>query len=975
MPVLSRSVRPSRSVGALVVALAMLVIGVVVGRAIAGTDESGSPLAPTTEPTASTAASIIDDPVTRALVTDAGELIAVDAEDYPAAVAALRGEVPDASLTSDDGGADDRTEGSASPGLVPVVEPIYVGGVTDADVSAIGDALLDLPAPSSAVGAAAGAGLRPQFAGGATPASGSVPVELLDPDPSATSSEPPPDTATSESAPSETVTSTTPETAASETTTPATPDTTPGATGSAGTVATIDVPEIDTLPGLGAVNDLVDLLVDPCAGVRPGDPVPEECPPGTGATLLGIGSPPDPFLFWGRGHYLEPAGTDLVCPSDTAPPAPPSTVAMTLYSWTPLGEAEVSIRPYGSSVAWQPVTTTETSTAHRDAWNAEFAVREFDTSWGIVPHCLVVERDPEVSYEIRAVGTDMFGRAVESMVGLIAADSPDLRPPSGGIVLPSGPIARAHAWTVADGVVRFTHQVVDPADTDEPTCPATRGDDNIGASVLGRPVPVGLYDPDYTRRFQVDVPMPVAGAVVVCAYIYETDNTVRNPIHVDTMLFQAPAGERPRLVVQGIRRFGDETIERLTILGGDYLHGGGVFDPCGSLAQLRDVPPGDTVRVEETIYECGDNDLLRTDADGRMTVPVTLARYWGRDFETVELAVQIDVADCLTEPCGDRPRQWYEIPIPTRNRRLCGTVFGSGGCDPSAGAAGIAVLRLEYNRVGTGGPRDGTVTLIDQRDYTERTPYDELVVANMDLEVLSGTDPFVRSARVSFDTDRPIRGGVRVDTLPTRNPSDCLEGEPTTPPSEEFRDRFEIEVSGLCAGHTYGFGVYGVDEDGTEWEIDVSRLPWLRIPSPTNKLTATVELLGGPARLGYLYRLGVQVENQDLTAYWLELDAPERGTNPSCVALDGTTARSRGFWPPTSYGPPELTVTLYAHVTTTGDDDCSSRAGTGIEPIELTGTFTVDEFRTGDPLIVETPADSPLQIRATIEQDGGWTPG
>jgi hypothetical protein len=124
------------------------------------------------------------------------------------------------------------------------------------------------------------------------------------------------------------------------------------------------------------------------------------------------------------------------------------------------------------------------------------------------------------------------------------------------------------------------------------------------------------------------------------------------------------------------------------------------------------------------------------------------------------------------------------------------------------------------------------------------------------------------------------------------------------------------------------------------------------------------------ARLGWIYQFSVTLNGQDSSAYGMYLwDTPASGTGRSCMALDGTTADSRTD-PSITVSGGALEVRVRVHITTTGDADCSGDGGSGLGIIEVAGTFPIAHLLTGEPAVLTTGADSPLQMTITVS--GRW---
>ncbi|MGB0112018.1 MAG: hypothetical protein WBP59_02240 [Ilumatobacteraceae bacterium] len=828
--------------------------------------------------------------------------------------------------------------------LIPVVEPVAVG--FDESIS---EALLEpLPAATDLPIGLGTSGARPPVFSGAVPVS-SVSDAGTPPAPTT------PHTATPDTADvSDTVPGDEPDTDGDPSTTPGSPFV------------------LDTLIDFERFGDLFlplpPLRFDPCAGLSPEPPTPEDCPEGYPAVFGGtLRTPPDPFMFFARGHFFEdPEGTLQTCPASTPPPGE-GEVAMTLFTRTPVIEVTARIRPYGTELAWVDVPMPSSTPEQVTWWNEQFDTRDYDTEWATLPICLNVPRDSALAYNIQATGVDSFGQTVESTNGLIGLDDPTQRPPTTGTVTGLSSIATVTGRSVREGMVQFRSRVL--ADDDDTM-------DCAGAQTIDEPIltgaspffPLGLYDPDYVATHTARIPIPPGGRLLVCTTIFPTTNPLR-PTATDRLVFAAPTQERPRIVLQGIRRHGDATIERVDILAGLTMPGSD-FDECvqTNYSNREPLEPGRAHSVEQTLWECADAPIP-VDAAGAVAVPVRLTRVLGgRDNPVEEIAIPIQLQSCLDPSGCGRPREWYEIPIPSGSRTMCGDSFGIGGCDPDADLDGIAVIRVDYpvvaaSEIDPTNPARGTVTLIDQVDAATVSGTPQLRVD--EFRDVPGPDPLHRVVELELLADRPLHITVElVEELTTA----CSDASPVEP--EGFASEFTVEFP-VCAGSSYSTRIHAEDEDGNEYDFEPRR--WFSVPSISAHYTADLQFLGGAGVPGYgfLYQVGIEIEGQTPTAYWFDVTGTE-GSVRGCYGLTGTRITSRGFWAPTHLRPTELDVRVHVNITTTGETDCSGRPATGLGDIWLEGSFTEDEYLSETVLVLETEPGATLPMRLTLTRDGPW---
>lgn len=861
----------------------------------------------------------------------------------PAAAAThadAQGAAPTGAAPTADGTADSTTR------PLPVLRPVHVGGGED-----VGRMLLERGEPEPGVPQAATVGEpTPDIAG-------AVATSLAGAD-------------------DDTPTPGVPAPAPDDTTGPDTtdPDTTgPDATG-------------DPSSGDGAESTAVDFAlfslesgewpwlfglfrIDPCAGASPGDPTPEGCPDGGGATVIGtLRETPPPFAFFAAGHLTtspESAPERRTCAADSAAPGE-GQAAMTLFTRTPLAEAALRYRPYGSTEAWTDLGTVRSSDDDTAWWLEQFERRAYEIEWATMPICFVAPQHASMAYEIEATGTDVFGQAVRSnTVGIVAPVTPDRRPPATARIIGRSSVGIVDARSVEAGKVQFRTRAVE-ASEDDLSCAGALpvASEQVVVVPNDRIIPVGVYDPAYTRKHQLQVPIPPGGRVVVCADVFPDDNPL-TPLATDRLLLVAPTQQRPRIVLQGIRRLGSATLPEGVFIRAGAVNSDGRADPCGGSYSTPTIPPGGPLSVEQTLYECVLHPLP-VDSSGRGHIPLTVTRVVGSRRLTEEVVIPIALDDCSSTAC-DRPREWYELPIPSADSRLCGSGFGAPSCD-GPDPDGIAVLRVEYPVIHSDTDRYGAAHLLDQIDAATATG--NLRTAGWDVTVEPTGDELRPLARTRFFTDRPVQVHLRARPF-----DDDRCSQPEEVVTDGHATAFEIVFSAQCAGAAVLVEGTATEPDGTVHEI--ARVGAIVLPPLKNVARVQVDLLGGEGlpELGYIHRFDVELDGQKPTAYWYDWSAYRRGTADACMGLADTTARSRGYPPEIYLFGAELDVRVKLHVTTTGTGDCSGDARSGLGEIEMRGSFTYEQLQSGEPLVLESPPDAPLRMRLTLttERDR-WRP-
>jgi hypothetical protein len=524
-------------------------------------------------------------------------------------------------------------------------------------------------------------------------------------------------------------------------------------------------------------------------------------------------------------------------------------------------------------------------------------------------------------------------------------------------------------FTVADGHAEIRTRPVGDAD-DDLACSYAEPIDTANIRRGGTvPPPITIYDPRYNIGWNTRVDVPAGQQVLVCVEIYPTDNPTR-PEYTDRLVLAAPSQERPRIVLQAIRRLGSVNMRssEISMVAASGATRRGDWDGCGGAWTNRDpLPAGETFDAEFTIWEC-QTVTAPVDASGRTEVVVSVRRDVDSgpafDLQTSEVAIPIQLTDCRAlDGCG-RPREWYEIPIPTMDGRLCGTGFGSTGCGGEPPLDGIAVVRVEYPVI-AGAETAATVRSIDS--IVAGAPTGTPVVAFEDDDFVRTADPFLQNYRARLFADRPVR--IRITT------NEVEAGPCSVPPvweSAEFSTEFTVLIEGFCSGTAYAFDLHIEDEAGNVYDSD-GRL-W-RVPSAVStSFSTTIEILGGDGlpQLGYFYEVSAEIEGQTATAYWWDSTATLRGRADSCLGLTGTRFTSRGAPREIVLRPPTLYVGVRLNITTGGNGDCSGNPRDGLGVIEFGGHFTIDQLRTGEPLLLTSPDDARLRIAVRLTPNGDW---
>jgi len=727
---------------------------------------------------------------------------------------------------------------------------------------------------------------------------------------------------------------------------------------------------------LGGIFGLPAIVFDTCAGATPGEPTPEGCPTGYAGTLGASGNlPPEPFMFGVSGHYITLRAGDFptVCPADT-PGAGDGQTAITVYSETPLESLLVEWRPYGTtqvpqSLTVEPATVPDQSSAWATRLEAEPYTRD---SFGMLPRCFVIDRDPNQAYEVRLTAVDIYGREVLGNRDFSLVDAtPSGRPVTSARVIGLQPKAEVEAWTTSRGSVTFATRVV----TDL-SVPATQSC-NVGVPTSavhsidgGRPIPIGIYDPIYSRRVVTTVALPPGGIVLLCATIYDSTNTLR-PLATDTLLLQARTAQRPVITLEGLRLDDGITVPAYDLRASIQFPGERYSLDDGCSGDWRNADPvSGAVAIGVPLWECT-QAALPVDSTGYVKVPVTLTRRISGPAEdaTQSWGIQVQVDRC-DPSCPRRPAEWYEIPVPSASLVMCGRSFWESdeGCPQPTD--GVAIVKVEYPVI-EGTTDWGTSTLIASTDRPVADPTaGEPMLSLIDHTEPSGADWLNLTSTLSIGSDRAV----------TISNIHLQDGSGDAGPGCEARDfpvslpaatEFQIDVQ-MCAGTTMRVTALVTDAAGVSYEKHLAFIfsPFATAPA----LHTTVEFLGGDdlPNFGWMWEFAIGLDGQSPTGYgWYNWYGP-RGTGRSCMALNGTTAKTYGGAPTISVHGGTLDLSLRMNITTSGDTDCSHNAADGLGVIEFSGSYTMAQIQSGEPMVLTTPPEARIQMRITLTPGGNW---
>lgn len=729
-------------------------------------------------------------------------------------------------------------------------------------------------------------------------------------------------------------------------------------------------------PSVGGVFWLPGIVFDACAGRDPGTPVPEGCPAGYAGTLSGSGHlPPAPFMFGGSGHYLTATtgGFPTVCPADTAAAGDGQT-AITVYSETPLESLLVEWRPYGSTQVPQSLAVEPASLPdQRSAWIGRLEAQPYTReTFGMVPRCFVIDRDPNQAYEVRLTAVDMYDREVTANRDFSLSDAnPSGRPPTSARVIGVQPIAQVEAWTTSRGSVKFSTRVItDLTDPSDRRCGTEVDASEVHRVDGARPIPIGIYDPIYSRQVVTTVELPPGGIILLCATIYDSNNVLR-PLGSDSLILRGRTQQRPVITLEGLRLNAGITVPESELYATIQFPGERytLDDGCSTSWQNR-TPLSGSVALGEPLWECTEVGLP-VDPTGYVKVPVRLTRHISPPAEnsTQSWGIQVQVDRC-DPSCPYRPAEWYEIPIPSASLVMCGRSFWESDESCPQPTDGVAIVKVEYPII-EGADGRGTSTMISSSDRPVTDPTaGEPTVYLVDRSATSGADWLNLTSTLSLVSDRTITiSNIHLeDGIGDAGIGCNIRDVPVALPAAT---EFEIDVN-VCAGTVMRATARVTDAAGVAYDKHLGFIFAPRAMTPA--LHTTIEFLGGDSapNFGWMYQLELLLDGQNPTAYgWYNWAGP-MGSGRSCVGLNGTRAETYGSDPLIHVNGGSLELYLRMNITTSGATDCSTSGRDGLGVIEFSGSYTMAQVQSGEPMVLETPPDARIQMRITLTPTAPW---
>lgn len=703
----------------------------------------------------------------------------------------------------------------------------------------------------------------------------------------------------------------------------------------------------DPAVGLRALAEpAVDLCADASAGATTG------CPTGVAATITARQLPPQPSLWLAEG--LRDA-----CPLESAR-------RLTVYSATPLTSLTVALRPAGSNVPWTSVQAAPTDAAAAAAWQERLATEHYSlSSFGFLAHCgIPIDRDPDLRYDVRLRAVDSFGRTV-AQTGSIGDATPGRRPPTVAEVTTDG-TAHVSAWTTGEGSVVFAAFPV--RDAREAVCPDGPIDtgrltpDQVQVRDGARPSPADVYDADFTRQVLASVPLTGGTQVLLCARIFDRADAF-TPLATDAFLLDGPLVQVPHLLVHDV-----QFVEPLDLSAGDLeVRVGTAVDGCGDAWTNSAVVAAGRLSLRPAAEIVCTRVALAVSAADQRTVPIEVRRRDGSEWVTATYALALPQRDCSQQRCGSGGFwEEYSLPMPVAEPAACDRPYwDTSACNPAGD--GVLLINVRYDTVGRG--VHGTATFLGSTDQAAVGS----VGAAPSLQLLGGTvqPTYFWSAvpiQLSLVSDLPVvLESLRLTAVdPPADLNPVCTQVPELVVGGFPQSQFAPLVT-VCAGITYDVTATSTDTSGGR---HVSELGAMAVHGVSNDLVARVEFLGGdvPA-YGWVQRLSFDVDGT--TPFRTTWSATSLAGVTSCRSMDATTAdfnlRDVAFVGNT------LDVHVQLVIPSVGDLGCPTNSNSAPGLVVLQGSFSAGQLFAGQPLVLLTPADAPVQMRITIA--GTWQLG
>jgi len=708
------------------------------------------------------------------------------------------------------------------------------------------------------------------------------------------------------------------------------------------------------------------VVVDPANGLRQSpDPAADICSPDQQDVARAIGCPDGlPATVAARQLPPEPAlwlaeGARDACPEE-------SDRRATVYSSTPMQSLSVSIRRYGTNDPWATVHAAPTAALATETWQQRFAAEPYSpAAFGYLAHCgIPLTRESDLRYDVRLDGVDAFGRTVSAR-GTLAEAISGRRPPTVADITDDG-TAQISAWTTAEGSVVFAAFPV--RDAREAVCPdgpiesGQLAADQVQVRDGGQPNPAGVYDAAYRREVLARVPLTGTTQVLLCARIFDRANAF-TPLATDAFLLDGPQIQVPHLLVHDV-----QFVEPLDLAAGDLeISFGTAADECGDTWTNSAVVAAGRLSIRPPVEIVCQRIALSSSNRDRATVPVEVRRRDGARWLTAVYALALPQRDCSRVRCGSGA-YWEEfaVPMPVADPAACDRPWwDTAACNPAGD--GLVLVNVRYETVGRG--RHGTATFLGSTDQPATGP----IGAAPSMQLLGGTTMptlFWNAVPVqlSIITDAPVvLDAVRLtatDAAADANPA-CTQLADVAVggfPTAEF-----APVVTICAGITYDVTATFTDTSGGR---HVSELGAIAVHAVSNDLVARVEFLGGDApAYGWIQWFAIDVERtQPFQSAWSATSLP--GVT-ACRSLDTTTANFN--LREVALVGTSVDVRVQLVVPAVGELGCPSTPDDAPGLVELSGSFTIAQLLAGQPLVLVTGPEAPLQLRVVLA--GTWQLG
>jgi hypothetical protein len=739
----------------------------------------------------------------------------------------------------------------------------------------------------------------------------------------------------------------------------------------------------------GSDTDRVTILTDACAGPEPGSEPADDCPDGTGATVLALTEPSPQWVTFLPRHW------SARCPSIPGSPGGDlRAIAATLNPGTLLLEYWPTDDP-GTITAIERSTASESDAEHR-LWQGWFEDGTLDTAGERrIQYCLVL-RDLRTreSYTWRATSTDIFGSS-DTAHGEFEYYLDRPRPPVTirarddthvTVLVPlrsrsvdGGRVAGEHAYVAAvprSGPGAGTCSEREAEGRVYVAGPGSRGQRVVEVDG-GRSAEDYPWDPAYDRVHFEHLVLDEGTTTSICIWwgqrrfrSFDADSIIEREVHLVT----TPNRYRARILVERVRLTRRVDAGDVRVSPPDLSGLGGELCPFQFYAFPGEDVSGPVPRsAEPSQVICDLTDVGDTASVGD-SIDVSISGV--PDGPSLTTRLDLSRRPCNgTGVCEPVHTDWYRLNIPAERAVEC---FLDRLCPPDT-SVGSALLRVDL----VDGPAEGgddyafgepaSFTAADV-DLPPPPPYPQL--DTFGSRVLSIPDRHdALSIRVGVDRDAT----VRVFLPPGEEPC-LLPGATGSAVSAAPAQFHSFEIDGLCAGHYYNFALEMTDTEGNvsyaaDWQHqrdvpeprDVWDGSWALVPAFEVAATAEMRILALPGTTGpaaphnriYFWNAVVSLNGE-----------PVGGADPWSPRIDGCSAvfPVSGPFVYSARDGSDYTFSYQVDIAVDVDaasafDGCGDRGPRG--RTILRATVPTEEWLR-EPVVLTSPPEDDLRVEVTI---------